>query len=228
MCARYTMATPPDVLTEEFEATLVVDRLAPSFNLAPTMDAPIVVQSRDGERRLGLARFGLVPHWAKDVKIGAQLLNARVETAAEKPAFRDAFLRRRCLVVADGFYEWRREGKRRIPHYFRLPDGEAFGMAGLWAVWHDPSGNRLSSFAVVTRRAEGAVATIHDRMPFILPKEAYGTWLDRHPRDAREVRKALAHDRGCELVGMQVSERVNQVRNDDPSLIEPLVGASEA
>ena len=126
MCARYTMATAPDELIEEFEATLVADALPARYNVTPTTEAPIVVASKEGERRLGLSRFGLIPHWAKDAKIGARLLNARSESAAEKPAFRDAFRKRRCLVIADGFYEWRREGKQKIPHHFHLEgSGEA-------------------------------------------------------------------------------------------------------
>jgi putative SOS response-associated peptidase YedK len=228
MCARYTMATPPDELVEELEATLVAESIEPHYNIAPTMDAPIVVQTKDGERRLGLSRFGLVPHWAKDPKIGTRLLNARAETAADKPAFRDAFARRRCLVVADGFYEWRREGRLKVPFYFRVPERKPFGMAGLWSVWHDPQGNRLSSFTILTRDAEGEVAAIHDRMPIVLDPSAYAAWLDRDLRDPDAVREVLTHERGPALFGVEVSRRVNDVRNDDPSLIEPLAPPARA
>ncbi|HJL14049.1 MAG TPA: SOS response-associated peptidase [Sandaracinaceae bacterium LLY-WYZ-13_1] len=223
MCARYTMATPPDELIEEFEATLAAERLEPHYNIAPTQDAPIVIAAKEtGERRLGLARFGLVPHWAKDTELGPRLLNARVETAADKPAFRDAFARHRCLVVADGFYEWRREGKVKVPYWFRLPDGRPFGLAGLWAVWHDPEGNRVSSFTILTRDAHGPVAEIHDRMPVVLPRAAYGPWLDRETRDPEAIAGLLGRERGDDLERIRVSRRVNDVRNDDPSLVEPV------
>ena len=222
MCARYTMATAPEELVEEFEATPTTDAIAPSYNIAPTRDAPIVVQSRAGERRLGLARFGLVPHWARDPKIGPRLLNARAETAADKPVFRAAFARRRCLVVADGFYEWRREGGRKVPHLFRVPEGGAFALAGLWAVWRDPAGRRLSSFSILTRPAAGAVAAVHDRMPVVLARGAWAAWLDRRRDDPAEVRPLLERERGGELVGARVSTRVNDVRNDDPALVEPV------
>lgn len=222
MCARYTMVTPPDELIEEFEATLAAPKLEPHYNIAPTMDAPIVVQAKGGERRLGLARFGLIPHWADDPKIGVRMLNARVETVADKPAYRRAFSKHRCLAVADGFFEWRREGKKKIPYWFRVPERGPFGMAGLWAIWNDPEGHRVSSFTILTEPAEGEVAEIHDRMPIVLPKDAYGAWLDRELTDPEAVREVLRGERGEELFGTQVSTRVNDVRNDDPGCVEPV------
>lgn len=215
------MATSPEALIEELEATLTVEP-PPRYNIAPTDPAPIVVTSREGERRLGLARFGLVPHWADDVKIGARLLNARAETAATKPAFRDAFVRHRCLVVADGFYEWRTAGKQKLPSRFVVPGAGPFAMAGLWAVWRDPSGERVSSFAILTCEAVGAVAAIHDRMPVVLPRPLYGAWLDRETTDPDAIAALLAAHRGAELEGYEVSTRVNSVKNDEPSLIEPV------
>ncbi|MCC6874371.1 MAG: SOS response-associated peptidase [Sandaracinaceae bacterium] len=222
MCARYTMATAPDELVQEMEATLVQGAIEPHYNIAPTQSAPIVVESREGERRLGLARFGLVPFWASDISIGTKLLNARIETVDTKPAFRDAMRRHRCLVVADGFYEWRREGKRKVPFYFQLPGGRPFGMAGLWAVWKDAAGERLSSFTILTRPAEGLVAEIHDRMPILVAHDAYGAWLSRELTDAGRARDLLIAHRSGELVRWEVSPRVNDVHNDDASLREPL------
>lgn len=223
MCARYTMGKVSTAeLVEELDLDVVPPALEPHFNIAPTMDAPIVIASREGERHLGLARFGLAPHWAKDLKLGVKLLNARVESVAEKPAFRDAFARHRCLVVADGFYEWRREGKLKVPSWFHLPDAHVFAFAGLWAVWRNPEGERVTSFTILTREADGAVAAIHDRMPIVLRPEAYEGWLDRALKDPSEVRRLLERDRGAELVGHVVSRRVNYVDNDDPSLIEPV------
>lgn len=222
MCARYTVVTPVDELIEEFEATLALESFAPRFNLAPTDEAPIVVATREGERRLGLARFGLIPHWAKDARQGVKMLNARVETVATTRGYRDAFATRRCLVVADGFYEWERAGKQKIPHRFHL-GGKAFGMAGLFSSWRpSPEAPRVSSFTILTRSAVGTVTRIHDRMPIVLPKDAYGMWLDRDLRDAERLAALLERHRGEELLDTKVSQRVNSVQNDDPSLIDPV------
>ncbi len=222
MCARYTTTkVSADELRAEFEVD-EVPPLTPVFNLAPTMDAPIVIASKEGERRLGLARFGLVPHWAKDLSVGVRMLNARMETVAEKPAFRDALARHRCLVVADGFYEWQREGKLKVPHYFHLPDGSPFAFAGRWAVWRNAEGERVTSFTIVTRAAEGVVVPFHDRMPVILTPDVYGAWLDREATRPDLAVELLDHHRTYELVQHEVSRRVNDVKNEDPSLIEPV------
>lgn len=222
MCARYTMGKVATAeLIAELDLDVVPPALEPRYNIAPTEEAPIVIQSREGERHLGLARFGLVPHWAKDVKQGVKMLNARLETVAEKPAFRDAFARHRCLVVADGFYEWKTDGKLKTPSWFHLPDRHVFAFAGLWAVWRNAEGERITSFSILTREAEGVVRELHDRMPVILRPEAYAGWLDRALTDPSEVRRLLLEDRGAELVGHVVSRRVNKVDADDPTLIEP-------
>ncbi|MGE0786807.1 MAG: SOS response-associated peptidase [Sandaracinaceae bacterium] len=222
MCSRFTISTSPEALIEEFEATLVDPPIAPSWNVAPTDEAPVVIESREGERRLMHARFGFIPHWAKSAREGVKMLNARVETVGEKPAFARAFSKFRCVVAADGFYEWLREGKAKLPHRFHLPDGAPFGMAALWSVWDSPEGEKVRSFTILTREAVGAVRTIHDRMPIVLPRESYGAWLAREefPRDVLEA--MLEAHRGEELVGDRVSTAVNDVRNDDPSLIEPV------
>ena len=206
-----------DELILEFEVKPRIDALPPQYNIAPTDEAPIVVQTRERERRLGMARFGLVPHWAKDPRRGVKMLNARVETVASRPAFRDAFLRRRCLVVADGFYEWRRAGKKKIPYRFGF-GGRPFGMAGLWSVWRGE--RELSSFTILTRPALGATAAIHDRMPIILPRAQYGRWLDRAQRSHDTLHEVLDSHLGAELLRTRVSERVNSVRNNDDSLLE--------
>jgi len=222
MCARYTMVTAADELIEEFEATLRVGELAPQFNIAPTAEAPIVVQTKEGERRLGLARFGLIPHWAKDARQGVKMLNARVETVATRSAYRVPFRRHRCLVVADGFYEWERVGKEKLPHRFHL-GGRPFGLAGLWSIWRDEDEQKVSSFTILTRPAVGVTASIHDRMPILLPRRSYGAWLDRAPDTPLETLQALLDDHtGEALERTRVSKRVNFVRNDDPSLIEPV------
>lgn len=220
MCARFTMSTAPDELIEEFEAVLVPGAELPqSYNIAPTASAPIVRESKEGERRIEPARFGYIPHWAKDVRVGVRMLNARSESAADKPAFRRAFRKHRCLVVADGFYEWRRQGKKKIPFRFHLPDGGPFGFAGLWSIWDSPEGETVVSFSILTRPAMGAVAKIHERMPIVLPRDAYGEWLSREREDPSALLEA---HRGGALVSNEVSPRVNHVKNDDAGLLDPV------
>jgi putative SOS response-associated peptidase YedK len=223
MCARYTMtSTNAEELGAEFDVSVMPPSLEPSFNIAPTEAAPIVITDKEGERLVVLARFGFVPHWADSVKIGTRFLNARSESIADKPAFRDAFARHRCLVAADGFYEWRREGKLKIPFHFHLRERNLLAFAGLWSVWRDPNGARVTSFTILTRDAEGAAAAIHDRMPVVLAKKDYAAWLDRSITEAEATLPILDRHRGAELVGTEVSRRVNDVKNDDESLLDPV------
>jgi len=221
MCARYTLVTPPDELIEEFEATLAVEELSPKHNIAPTAESAIVVESKEGERRLGMARFGMIPHWAKSARQGAKMLNARVETVASSKGYRRAFAKRRCLVAADGFYEWEHVDDEKLPYRFHL-DGRPFGLAGLWAVWDSPEGEKITSFTILTRPAMGEAATIHDRMPIVVPREGYATWLSREDVPEEVLMEVLADHRGAALRKTRVSTRVNNVRNDDPSLLEPV------
>jgi putative SOS response-associated peptidase YedK len=223
MCARYTMTKVSALdLAEELGVTEVATELSAQFNIAPTEEAPIVVETKEGARRLGLARFGLVPHWAKSLKEGPRYLNARMESVAEKRAYRDALIRHRCLVVADGFYEWRTEGKLKVPFWFHLPEGNLFAFAGLWASWRDPEGHWVPSFTILTREAEGPVRAIHDRMPLILAPEAYGPWLDRELQDLEQILPLLEQARAGELQAREVSRRVNDVKNDGPELLDPV------
>jgi putative SOS response-associated peptidase YedK len=222
MCARYTVTTTDaSDFAQEFDVKVLPPGLEPHYNLAPTQEAPIVVASREGERQIVLARFGLVPHWAHDVKVGTRFLNARSESVADTPAYRDAFSRHRCLVAADGFFEWQKEGKLKIPHYFHLPDRNLFAFAGLWAAWRDPKGGRVLSFSILTRAAEGAAGAFHDRMPVILERDVYAAFLDRGTTDADAVVPLIHRHRAAELVSDRVSRRVNDVKNDDPSLLDP-------
>ena len=223
MCARYTMATAPDQLIEEFEATIAdLVTLEPHYNIAPTMEVPIVVQSKAGGREIQLARFGLIPHWAKEAKVGTRFINHRLETAHEK-SLKRSFSRYRCLVLTDGFYEWRREGKQKVPHHFRRPDGKPFALAGLWSLWDDKAADeprKVRSFTILTAPAQPPVDAIHDRMPLVLPKAAYGDWLSREVQDVPAIQAIVKQHRIADLERVQVSQRVNYVKNDDPTLVE--------
>src|SRR5215212_10266217 len=178
MCGRYTLSTPAGRLTEEFQLDEVAVDLTPSYNVAPTQQVAAVLEE-DGKRRLEMLKWGLVPSWADDPEIGARMINARSETAPEKPSFRRAFRRRRCLIATDGFYEWKRENGGKQPYYFHMQEGRPFAFAGLWESW-DKGGGALRSCTILTTRANSVLDGIHDRMPVILPSGAYDLWLDPH------------------------------------------------
>jgi putative SOS response-associated peptidase YedK len=175
-----------------------------------------------GERVLELRRWGLVPHWTKDAAVGARLINARVESVLERPAFREAVRKRRCLVPADGFFEWQGKARPRRPFHIALPDGALFAIAGLYERWHGPGGEEVDSFTLLTRAARGVVAALHDRMPVIVDPPGYARWLDPSAQDPAGLLSALPEALGGALVARPVSTRVNDVRHDDPScLAEP-------
>jgi putative SOS response-associated peptidase YedK len=218
MCGRYTL-TRQDGVVEEMQATLGMVEASewwkPRFNVAPTQPAPVVI-ARDGARTLEMMRWGLVPHWAgKSTKKPPLMINARVESIQDKPVFRDAFARRRCLVPADGFFEWKRDGKKALPLYFRPVPRRVFAFAGVWM----RAGDTLS-FAVITGGPNALVAPIHDRMPIVIDHDAYAAWLD--PALDADGARALLH---VPAIGDWhadfVSTRVNAAANDDPSCIEP-------
>ncbi len=196
--------------------------LTPRFNIAPTQHIPVVRQADDGSRRLDLLHWGLIPSWAKDPAMGAHMINARAETVAEKPSFRRAFQRRRCLVPADGFYEWQIRRGAKQPYFIHRADGEPFAIAGLWERWQPPWGEPVESCALVTTQAVEPVRSVHPRMPVILPASAYGPWLDPRLDTATELRALLAEGNVREMEAVAVSTRVNDPRNDRPECIEPL------
>ncbi len=227
MCGRYTLAGPrPGEWTEarvrtRFPALGEAVELRQRFNVAPTDEVACVTTSREGEPRGELLRWGLVPHWAKDPGIGARMINARAETVGEKPAFRDAFARRRCLVVADGFYEWERRGPRaRHPFHITRADHAPFAFAGLWATWHGPGDRVLRTCSIVTTRANAAVAELHDRMPVILPPDAEAAWLD--PATPEPLLQELLAPWAPEQTALrEVSRVVNDARHDAPDCLDP-------
>ena len=220
MCGRYSLATPAQVVAEHF-GLAEVPELSPRYNIAPTQSVAIVRKPPDREApALELRHWGLIPSWAKDPGIGSRMINARVETAAEKPAFRAAFRRRRCLVPADGFYEWKPHPKRRRPHHVRMAGGEVFGLAGLFEAWQSPEGETVESCSLLTTAADAALSALHDRMPIIVAPEHYQRWLDPDLQDPDAI-LALTRASVSDRLGFHpVSFRVNSPRNDDPSCIQ--------
>ncbi len=217
MCGRYTLATPVGRLAEEFGFDSSSTEFRTSYNVAPTRQVPVVL-AEGGKRRLEMLRWGLVPSWADDPGIGARMINARSETAPEKPSFRRAFRDRRCLIPADGFYEWKRENGGKQPYYFRMQGGRPFAFAGLWESW--TKDGEIRSCAILTTAANEVVAGIHDRMPVILPSRHYEAWLN--PEAERdELNDLLVPYPGDDLETYPVSRFVNSPGNDDPRCIEP-------
>jgi putative SOS response-associated peptidase YedK len=227
MCGRFTLRTPLTVLAQQFLfelGELPADlNLMPRYNIAPTQSVATVRQLAAGQpRQLALVHWGLMPSWAKDLKDAAKMINARAETLADRPAYRTAFARRRCLVLADGYFEWKKVGKQRQPFYFRLQDERPFAFAGLWERWWGPNGGDgppLESCAIVTTAANERAAAFHDRMPVILEPDNYDLWLDPAMNDASLLKALLRPYPSDQLKLDPVSVRVNNVRNDDPECI---------
>ena len=227
MCGRFVSITEPDGLVRFFTVDeRKTDDLPPSYNVAPSQ--PVYAVAEHAEQR-NLVRFqwGLVPHWAKDPKIGNKLINARAESLAEKPAFRDVFKRKRCLIPADGFYEWRKLADgRKVPYFIHREDGAPLAFAGLWSSWRDrqfPDDTAdawLRTCTIVTTDAGSRVRELHTRMPVMLPPDAWEAWLDPDLQDPAELRHLLDLASDAPLVWHPVSTRVNTPANDDPSLIE--------
>jgi len=224
MCGRFSLVNAEESMRRLFEYDGPALNLPPRYNIAPSQKVPVVKAGKEGGRSLAMMRWGLIPSWAKDAAIGNKMINARAETVAEKPAFRSAFRHRRCLVPADGFYEWKKLDGTKQPYRIGLEGDAPFAFAGLWEVWDGPEG-AVRSFTIVTTDASAAIADIHDRMPVILPPRHFAGWIaeDTPP----EVLLAMlgpyeghAED-GGPLRAYPVSSRVNNVRNDDADLLKP-------
>ncbi len=222
MCGRFTLTSTPELLARRFGLEEPPSELVPRFNIAPNQDVATIRAREDGTRVLEMRRWGLVPAWARDPKIGNRMINARSETVSEKPAFREAYRRRRCLVPADGFYEWRKLGKVKQPYRITLADGGPFAFAGLWERWRAPDGQAVSSFTIITTEANPLLRPIHDRMPVILDPADYDAWLDTAGVGPDQAARRLRPYPDAGLVAVPVSTRVNSPKNDDAACIVPL------
>jgi len=229
MCGRFVQSHDPAFYADAFQVeTIKVDSLSVSYNVAPT-DNVYAVAEHDGTRLLGSFRWGLIPWWAKDRKIGARHINARAESVADKPAFRDSFSKRRCLIPADGFYEWKRLPKGKLPHYIYRADQRPLAFAGLWSSWKDPgSGDQVRTCTIITGEPNDLVAGIHDRMPVILGEGSWSDWLDPRIEDRGRLESLLAVYPAAVMTEHPVSTLVNKVANNFPECIDPLeTGAAE-
>jgi putative SOS response-associated peptidase YedK len=217
MCGRFTIFADPERLAERFQASLPADGLQPRYNAAPTQHLPVILN--EGAPAIQRLQWGLIPFWAKDPSIGSRMINARAETLVEKPAFRAAFKKRRCLVLADGFYEWMQTPGGKQPMRISLASGEPFAMAGLWETWDAPDGSPLRTFTIITGEPNELVAPIHNRMPAILLPEHEAIWLDNAAEPAiwQDILRPYPAER---MAAYPVSRRVNFVGNDDAGLVE--------
>jgi putative SOS response-associated peptidase YedK len=219
MCGRYTLASPTERLAEEFGVDAASIELAPNYNVAPTQQVAAVLDE-GGQRRLEVLRWGLIPPWADDPGIGSRMINARSETAPGKPSFRRAFRERRCLIPADGFYEWQRTNGAKQPYYIHMEGGRPFAFAGLWESWSKGGEGEVRTCTILTTGANALVGEVHDRMPVILAHDAYDVWLD--PASERdELTGLLAPYPEDEMEAYPVSRFVNSPSNNDPRCIEP-------
>jgi putative SOS response-associated peptidase YedK len=219
MCGRYTLATPVERLAEEFGFENSSVDLPPNYNVAPTQGVAAVLEE-GGQRRLEVLRWGLIPPWADDPQIGSRMINARAETAPEKPSFRRAFRDQRCLIPADGFYEWKRTNGSKQPYYIHMKEGRPFAFAGLWESWKEEDGPEIRSCTILTTRPNHLAGEIHDRMPVILAHDTYDVWLDPGS-DRDELTGLLAPYPEDEMEAYPVSRFVNSPSNNDPRCIEP-------
>jgi len=220
MCGRFALTAPASAIAEIFQVD-VLPEVLPRYNVAPSQQIAALVRDAEGMRRMTTFRWGLIPSWAKDPKIAYKMINARSETASSKPSFRAAFKRRRCLILADGFYEWTRRSKTdKVPHLIQLSDGRPFAMAGLWERWISPEGEEVTTAAILTTGPNDLMEPIHHRMPVILPTEHEAVWLD--PETPKEALQELLVSYPAE--GMKeriVTQRVNNARHEGAGVQEP-------
>ena len=226
MCGRFAFYSPHEAVIRLF-GVAAAPEIEPRWNIAPTQFVA-TVREAGGPREVAMLYWGLVPSWAREKAIGARMINARGETLTEKPSFRSAFRRRRCLVLADGYYEWQRSGAVKQPYFIAFEGGQPFGMAGLWERWRDPaSGEPLESCCIVTTSPAPSVAHVHDRMPVIVPPDAYAEWLDPRNDATEDLSRLLVPSAAPGLGARPVSRRVNDARNQGADLVLPLGNLGE-
>jgi putative SOS response-associated peptidase YedK len=227
MCGRYGLLQRKQIIEGHFDTISAGEDWSPRYNIAPTQPVPVVRQNpREPIRGLSLVRWGLIPSWAKDSSIAAQMINARSETASAKPAFRDALKSRRCLIPADGFYEWQKTGKAKQPYCFEVNDGELFAFAGLWDRRKDGSGNWVKTCSILTTTPNTVTSAVHERMPVILDPDGYDLWLDPGMQNIAAVAELLKPYDAKSMRRYPVSTRINHVANDDEECSRPVEFAS--
>ena len=221
MCGQFTITLEPAFFQQELDLGKVPSEWTPRYNITPSQDIPVV--TNPAARNVEIFRWGLIPHWAKDPAIGSRMINARSETIQEKLSFRNAFKQRRCLILADGFYEWQKSSQRsgpRAPTYFQLANGVPFTFAGIWEDWHSPEGETVRTCAIITCAPNDLVASVHNRMPVILDKTTCWDWLADQPADALQA--MLAPYPADKMRAHPVGLAVNNPRNDSPECVQPL------
>lgn len=223
MCGRYRLSRRKQIVAEYFDSVSGDEDWSPRYNVAPTQSVPVIRQNRkEPVRELSLVRWGLIPSWAKDSAVAAQMINARSETAGVKPAFRDALKTSRCLIPADGFYEWDKTGKAKQPYCFEVNEGKLFAFAGIWDRWKDSNGKALETCSILTTTPNGVTAAVHDRMPVILDPDSYDLWLDPGMRDVNAASELLKPYDARQMRCYPVSTRINYVVNDDEACATPV------
>jgi putative SOS response-associated peptidase YedK len=222
MCGRFTLTIDPTHLQEAFPWAVIPNDLSPRFNIAPSQ--PVAVIPNSGDYYVSMYKWGLIPSWSKDPAIGERMINARAESLAEKPSFRNAYRRRRCLILADGFYEWKQNPgiKSKQPVIIRLINNQPFAFAGLWELWIAPDGSEIRSCTIITTQPNSLVGTIHNRMPVILPPEKYKQWISPEDQPANQLNNLLIPYPADEMIAYQVSKLVNNPHYDSPDLIRPV------
>jgi putative SOS response-associated peptidase YedK len=222
MCGRFTLTIDPADMREAFPEFTMPAQAAPRFNIAPTQ--PVLVLPNDGTNKAVFFVWGLIPSWAKDITIGSRLINARAETLPEKPSFRSAYKYHRCLIFADGFFEWQsRPGSTaKQPYFIHLKSGKPFSFAGLWEHWQSADGSEVLSATIITTTPNTLMSPIHNRMPVILPRQAYKKWLDPAPRSPADLNSLLIPYPAVEMEAIPVSTLVNSPANDSPEVLIPI------
>ena len=223
MCGRYRLSRKKQIIEEYFDCVSGEEDWSPRYNIAPTQPIPVIRQNpKNNVRELSLMRWGLIPHWAKEPSIAASTINAKSETAATKPAFRDPLKFRRCLIPADGFYEWKRTATSKQPYCFEVGEGELFAFAGLWDGWKDSTGQWRKTCSILTTTPNAVTATVHDRMPVILHRDSYALWLDPGMQNGATISEFLKPYDAGSMRSYSVSTRINHVANDDEECSRPV------